>query len=262
MSLRRLRAPVLAFVAGAVLTPAAAMAATGVFSSGSATPALRAVNTTAAGPAVQAQAGGSGNKAAIYAQNTALGPGSQALYARSYLTTGSHHGVHGVDSSPEGAGVRGDSDAPGGVGVLGSATNGAGVLAVTGVSGDGTAALLANGDAYVNGHLIDAGSNSGPTTSDITGTCTVAAGERSHACSNWTHQFPADALPRVVITPTSDPGGRYWVSETTALGFTIGLSAAASSPVEFNYVVVGQLFPNAVARPGTAAAQIARLRSR
>lgn len=227
MRIRRLSVPALAFVAGVALTPAAAMAATGLFVSSTTTPAVRAVNTTAAGPAVQAESAGTGNKAAVYARNTATGIGSNAFYARSYATSGEHYGMWAIDSSVDGAGIRGETTAPGGTGVLGLSPYGTGLL---GVGGD--AGVLSLGNVAADGHLLGIGQN-------IAGPCTVIATATSATCSFPT-PFPTGIVPRVVVTPTGDPGGSFWVSSVTVNGFTVHTVAAAGvGGLTFDYVVVG-----------------------
>lgn len=214
----RLSAPVLALAAGVmVLTPAVAMAATGVFTSTTSTPAVSAVNTTAAGPAVQAQANGTGNKAAIYARNTATGLQANALFARSYVGTGEHYGIWGVDSSPLGAGARGESSV--GVGVLGIGP-GAGVLSV--------------GDSVTLGHLVG-------IAQDIAGGCTLTVAEGTSTTCRFTTSFPTGVVPRVVVTPTSNPGSTYWVSGVGVGAFTINVATAVTADTTFSYIVVGTL---------------------
>lgn len=44
----------------------------------------------------------------------------------------------------------------------------------------------------------------------------------------------------VVVTPTADPGGRFWVSGKSSTQFTINLSAAAGGAgVPFDWIVKG-----------------------
>lgn len=46
--------------------------------------------------------------------------------------------------------------------------------------------------------------------------------------------------PAVTITPTADPGGRYWITGRTAAGFTINLSVAAPvAGVGFDWIAKG-----------------------
>lgn len=228
MRVRRLSVPVLAFAAGVALTPAVAMAATGLFTSSTTTPAVRALNTTGAGPAVQAEASGSGNKAAIYSRNTATGDGSNAFYSRSYVLTGEHYGIRGLDSSELGAGARGDSNARGGTGVLGVGAYGAGVV------GAGAYGVVSDGELGAAAHLIGMDQN-------IAGDCTLTVAEGTATPCRFTAPFPAGITPRVVVTPTSNPGSPYWVSGVGVGGFSINTGQGVTADTTFSYVVVGTL---------------------
>jgi|SRR5215471_5401708 len=45
--------------------------------------------------------------------------------------------------------------------------------------------------------------------------------------------------PKVMITPTANPGTAYWVSARTNAGFTISLAAAQASGVPFDWIARG-----------------------
>jgi hypothetical protein len=48
------------------------------------------------------------------------------------------------------------------------------------------------------------------------------------------------SIHAVTVTPTGDPGGRWWISGKTATGFTINLQVAApAGGVGFDYFVKG-----------------------
>lgn len=47
------------------------------------------------------------------------------------------------------------------------------------------------------------------------------------------------AAYRVMVTPTTDPVGRWWVSSKTATTFQINLSAAAGGTITFDWLVKG-----------------------
>lgn len=216
MRVRRLSTPVLAFAAGAmILTPAVAMAATGVFTSSTGVPAVSATNTTAGGPAILAQANGVGNHAAIFARNTATANLANALYARSYVGSGEHYGIWGVDSSPLGAGARGESSAA--VGMVGIGPV-AGVFSV--------------GNSVTTGHLVG-------FDQDIAGACTLTVAEATTTVCRFTTPFPVGLVPRVVITPTRNAGSNFWVTAVGPTGFTINVAAPVTVDTTFDYVVVG-----------------------
>lgn len=208
-----------------VLTPAVAMAATGVFTSTTSTPAVSAVKTTAAGPAVQAQANGTGsNKAAIYARNTATGLQANALFARSYVGTGEHYGIWGVDSSPLGAGCAGR--------IVGRRRR---------------AGHRPRRRRLLGGRLGDPRAPRG-IAQDIAGGCTLTVAEGTSTTCRFTTSFPTGVVPRVVVTPTSNPGSTYWVSGVGVGAFTINVATAVTADTTFSYIVVGTL-PEAGASP-------------
>jgi hypothetical protein len=167
------------------------------------------------------------------------GDGSNALYAKSYVDTGTHYGVQGVTTS-QGAGVYGQGTQDTGVVGKGSA----------GVVGQGTAyGVVSQGDDLVSGgNLYDDGG--------VSGVCTVAAGATSASCSFRVDFIDPSAKPIVVVTPQGNPGGTYWVDATTVSGFTLNLASPAPASVDFGYHVVG-LYTPAAARaklPSAAAA--------
>jgi hypothetical protein len=242
---RKITVPLAAFAAGTVIAPVAAYAATGSFSSSSSTTAVTANNTgggfalDATGSkatAIRSTSQGSTNGSAMFLRQYSTGDGSNALYAKSYATAGTHYGVQGVSVS-QGAGVYGQATHD--TGVLGDGT--------AGVVGQGTAyGIVSVGDGLVSGgNLYDDGG--------VSGVCGVEAGATSATCAFRVQFIDATAKPIVVVTPQGNPGGTYWVDATTAGGFTLNLSAPAPSAVDFGYHVVG-LYPPAAARAKVPAA--------
>lgn len=237
----------LGFVAGLVLAPAAAVAATGVFSSGNTTPALTAKNTstglaidasTANGTSFRSTSGGTGNGFALFLRQNATGNLSNGLYAHAYPKTGEHYGAWGIIDTNQGAGVRGQSTSGDGLGVLGTAglnggvgAWGSGSFGVVGQSDGSGAGVYSFGDVYVDGSV--AGAKVLTNDDGVAGTCDVVSG--TGACA-FTNPFPF-GTPIVVVTPLANPGGPFWVDSVTADGFSIHTEASAS--LTFNYVVVG-----------------------
>jgi hypothetical protein len=245
---RKLMVPVAAFAAGTVIAPVAAYAATGSFSSSSSTSAVTAKNTSTGyaldatgskATAIRATSQGTTNGSAMLLRQYATGDGSNALYAKSYVATGTHYGVQGITSS-QGTGVYGQGTQDTGVMGKGSA----------GVVGQGTAyGVVSEGDGLVSGgNLYDDGG--------VSGVCTVAAAATSASCTFRVAFIDTSAKPIVVVTPQGNPGGSYWVAGTTATGFTLNLASPAPASVDFGYHVVG-LYTPAAARaklPSAAAA--------
>jgi hypothetical protein len=245
---RKFVLPVAAFAAGTVIAPVAAYAATGSFSSSSSTSAVTATNTgggyaldTTASKftAIRSTSQGTTNGSAMLLRQYSTGDGSNALYAKSYVDTGTHYGVQGVTTS-QGAGVYGQGTQDTGVVGKGSA----------GVVGQGTAyGVVSQGDDLVSGgNLYDDGG--------VSGVCTVAAGATSASCSFRVDFIDPSAKPIVVVTPQGNPGGTYWVDATAVSGFTLNLASPAPASVDFGYHVVG-LYTPAAARaklPSAAAA--------
>lgn len=71
---------------------------------------------------------------------------------------------------------------------------------------------------------------------DVTGTATIIA-----TGTQVTVNFAGDFANYVaVVTPTKDPGSRFWISNKTATSFRINLSSAApAGGVDFDYLVKG-----------------------
>jgi hypothetical protein len=171
------------------------------------------------------------------------GDGSNAMYAKSFVGTGVHFNVQGVTVS-EGAGV------------FGHGTND------TGVVGQGAAWVVGQGSAYGVVSLGDDLVSGGNLYDDggVSGVCTVADGATSASCSFRVSFIDPQAKPIVVATPQGDPGGTYWLSDTSATGFTLNLSSAAPGSVDFGYHVVA-LYPPAAARaklPSSTRPQVQR----
>jgi hypothetical protein len=235
---RKLMIPVAAFAAGTIVAPVAAYAATGSFSSSSSTSAVTATNsgggyaldaTGTKATSIRSTSQGTGNGSAIYLRQYSTGDGSNALYAKTYTTTGTHYGVQGVTGS-QGAGLFGQGSKD--TGVLGQGT--------AGVVGQGSAyGVVSQGDELVSGgNLYDDGG--------VSGVCTVASGSTSASCTFTVAFIDNTAKPVVVVTPQGNPGGAYWVSGATATGFTLDLASPAPASVDFGYHVVG-LYPPAAA---------------
>jgi hypothetical protein len=234
---RKIMVPLAAFAAGAVIAPAAAYAATGSFSSTSTTSAVTASNTgggyaldatSSKTTSIRSTSQGTGTGSAMLLRQYSTGDGSNALYAKSYVTTGTHFGVQGVSTS-QGAGVYGQATQDTGVAGEGAA----------GVVGRGTAyGVVSQGDALVSGgNLYDDGG--------VSGVCGIAAGATSAACTFRAGFVDPAAKPIVVVTPQGNPGGTYWVDAATGTGFTLNLAAPVPAAVDFGYHVVGLYTPAA-----------------
>lgn len=74
------------------------------------------------------------------------------------------------------------------------------------------------------------------TSSILKGSATVTNGNSTVAVAFSTTL----TSPAVNVTPTSDPGGRYWISGRTGAGFTINLAVAAPvAGVGFDWIAKG-----------------------
>jgi hypothetical protein len=251
---RKVMVPVAAFAAGTVIAPVAAYAATGSFSSSSSTSAVTATSTgsgyalnasSSQGTSILSASDGTGSGSAMLLRQNSTGDGSNALYAKTYEHTGTHYGAEGVTTSQ-------------GAGVFGQGTQDTGVLGqgAAGVVGQGTAyGVVSLGDDLVSGgNLYDDGG--------VSGVCGVAAGATSASCSFRVNFIDPQAKPIVVVTPQGNPGGTYWVSDTTPTGFSLNLASPAPDAVDFGYHVVGLYTPAgaraklpAAARPKVQRAQ-------
>jgi hypothetical protein len=101
------------------------------------------------------------------------------------------------------------------------------------VTGTATIATLnVSGTATFNGNIILAGSSKIVGNDNTRGEVVVASGETTK-----TYTFPSayDEIPNVVVTPTSNLGGNFWVSDITATGFTVHLGVAVAADVKFNF---------------------------
>jgi hypothetical protein len=246
---RKVMVPLAAFAAGTVIAPVAAYAATGSFSSGSSTSAVTAKNTGGGyavdatgtkGTAIRSTSQGTGSGSALFLRQYASGSGSNALYAKSYATSGVHFGAQGVTSSL-------------GAGVYGQGTQD------TGVFGQGAAGVVGTGSAFGVVSLGDSLVQGGNAYDDggVSGVCTVASGDTTAACTFRVSFIDPTAKPIVVVTPQGNPGGTYWVSNTSETGFTLNLASPAPASVDFGYHVIG-LYPPAAAKaklPSTAKQQ-------
>jgi hypothetical protein len=239
---RRFAVPAVTFAAGVLLASGVAYAATGVFSSSTTTPAVKATNT-GGGYAVDAlstnsgaeKAESRGNKSVstLYLRSLATGELANGLYAKSYPTSGEHYGVWGVNNSFGGAGVRGQGA---GTGVLGE---------TGGVPGDATFGVWSEQDLVNNGHLVTLDTDLS-TPGNLAGTCTVPAGATQVTCTFddpfFTVEF-AEVTPIVVLTPRQVAAAglpAYSVLSANQDGFTISLaSAAPAGGLQFGYHVVG-----------------------
>jgi hypothetical protein len=219
-------------VCGLVLAPAAAVAATGGFSSGSSSTALTATNTStglavdatsAKGTALRSTSSGTGNGSALFLRQHATGSGSNGLYAKVYPSGGVHFGVWGVTSSSAigTAGVRGQDASGAAAGVEGD-----GGFGVVGIGN--TVGVLSEGSLGLDSGQISV------TDDRVAGTCAISNG--TGACT-FTNAFLFGDTPAVVVTPQADPVGRYWVDTVSSTGFTIHDSSSVS--ITFNYVVIG-----------------------
>ncbi|MDO8592105.1 MAG: hypothetical protein Q7R60_04305 [bacterium] len=92
--------------------------------------------------------------------------------------------------------------------------------------------LVVAGDTVVQGTLTLAGHLIG--NADTSGVIEVAVGTTS---VDYNFASPYSDLPKVVVTPQSDPESvRYWTTKTLA-GFTLHLSAPPPSNIKFDYLV-------------------------
>ncbi len=275
--LRRVSLPAAGLLAGVVLAPAAAVAASESFTTSTVTPAVMATSTTAAAPAVAATAKGTGNQAAVLARNYATAAGANAFYSKSYVGSGEHYGIWGVDVSPDGAGVRGQStntDGTGvvgnggadGFGVTGDSHDGVGAAGVSttgaGVVGSGVIGVVSDGELASFAHLLDFSASTG-SAGNLAGTLQVPDGSQSAHVT-----FPAAFAKQVTAVVTLTPSTRgaasvsYWVTpvvdstsgETT--GFDVHTSASVTDAY-FNYIVVGFVEPGTAA-PAVKAGRLSR----
>lgn len=88
---------------------------------------------------------------------------------------------------------------------------------------------ILNGNLALKKHLNQ------QTGADGGGTVTVAA---STTTATVTFQTAFSVAPLVVLSPTSDPGSRWWVSTTTT-SFTVTLQTAPAGSVTFNWTALG-----------------------
>lgn len=94
----------------------------------------------------------------------------------------------------------------------------------------------------------------------MSGVCTVASGATSAGCTFTIAFADANAKPIVVVTPQGNPGGTYWVENTSVSGFTLKLASPAPASVDFGYHVVG-LYKQAAAAahlPSSARSSVRR----
>jgi hypothetical protein len=96
------------------------------------------------------------------------------------------------------------------------------------LSGDLTIADTAtfNGDIVVNGHVIG--------NSDTSGSLNVPAGQTT---ASYSFAKAYTSTPHVVVTPTDDTGSLHWWITKTTTSFTLNLSTAAPSALDFDYFV-------------------------
>lgn len=270
MRARSLRGPALGFAVGVALVPAAAMAATGSFTSSTSATALTVANTgtgrsltsvSASSSGSVFQASGNTPGAGLYSRSTSTADDSKGLFGVESSPTGGTYGVVGTVTSPDGTGLEGRAaSVAGGVGVRGlggdagvvgfgdQELGGVGVAGGSynystgqfGTPGDGTFGVVSTVDTYTGGHLVS-------RTDQMAGSCTVGINMTLGTC-NLANAFPSGTTPQVVVTPQSNPGGFFWVT-SSADYFTIHLAAPAAADVRFSYVVVGTVgtLPAAIA---------------
>jgi hypothetical protein len=240
--------PLVVLLVAVLIVPNAVMAATGSFSSTTSTPALKAANS-GSGRAITASAARThgayitsnasfGTFHGVYGATRSASTNASGVLGFATASFGQTNGVWGRTTSPDGIGVFGD----GGTGVLGTGD--------VGVVGFGPAfGVLSLGTlGVVGGPIVADGSVSGANmASDVAGTCTVLQAASTAQCS-FISGFPQGVVPVVVVTPTGNPGGNFWVSGISGTGFSINMSSPASvGGLTFNYIVVGSV-------PGSAAA--------
>lgn len=86
------------------------------------------------------------------------------------------------------------------------------------------------GDVTVNGSVIIKGTLAG--NANTRGTVVIPAGQTSGGYSFTTAY---SKTPNIVVSPSSDTGGRYWLKSKSASGFTVELEAAQATDVKFDW---------------------------
>jgi hypothetical protein len=86
------------------------------------------------------------------------------------------------------------------------------------------------GDVTVNGNVIIKGTLAG--NANTRGTVVIPAGQTSGGY-NFTTAY--SKTPNIVVSPSSDTGGRYWLKSKSASGFTVELEAAQATDVKFDW---------------------------
>jgi len=195
--------------------------------------------------------GAGGSNYGVYGRTLGTGDGSTGVYGFASATgDGATCGVCGRSNSDFGLGIGGVSYSVGALG-LGDVI---GVYGTSGLIGDGSAGIFTDTDAAFGGHVLALGT-------DIAGTCTIATGQTASPDCNFANAFPPGTSPIIVVTPTSDPGSVFFVSDPAVgdatTGFKVNLATAPGAAVDFNYLVVGvneTLLSSAGARASSAKA--------
>lgn len=86
------------------------------------------------------------------------------------------------------------------------------------------------GDVTVNGSVIIKGTLAG--NANTRGTVVIPAGQTTGGYSFTTAY---SKTPNIVVSPSSDTGGRYWLKSKSASGFTVELEAAQATDVKFDW---------------------------
>jgi hypothetical protein len=86
------------------------------------------------------------------------------------------------------------------------------------------------GDVTVNGNVIIKGILVGNT--NTRGTVVIPAGQKS---GGYSFSTTYSKIPNVVVSPSADTGGRYWLKSKSATGFTIELEAPQPLDTKFDW---------------------------
>jgi hypothetical protein len=172
----------------------------------------------------------------------APGPGSGGVFS----SDGSHPALRGIIDVPspsataaiEGVAPRRNTNGVYGYGSAGVWGNGDSV----GVQGDGglwgisgfgsRLGVLSRSDLGIEDHLYTR------VSGKLAGICSMPAAQTSVRCS-FNTAFGPQASPIVVLTPTANPGGPFWISGVDNGGFTLNVAVAPAGSILFDYLVVG-----------------------
>jgi hypothetical protein len=86
------------------------------------------------------------------------------------------------------------------------------------------------GDVTIGGNIIIKGIVSG--NANTRGTVVIPAGQKS---GGYSFSTSYSKTPNIVVSPSSDTGGRYWLKSKSASGFTIELESAQTTDTKFDW---------------------------